>query len=174
MLHVNLGSILGSDVNAITLESTGQYTGDEIRILFTNTGSTYNLGYIGSSFQTSTSDSYLSFATRNADSVNERMRITAQGNIGINTSNPTTILSVGGLVNLSQGNLTQNTQVLGIPVFIRVGAGKTCAAHCNNFSNVDVLGNRNFTCVFALDQGQNASVSCTTTSNVRDCACIIT
>lgn len=98
-LHVNVGDIAGSDVDAMVIGSTHAGTGDERRINFTgydgDGGTAYPIGDIAGAFDSAATNGYLSFATYNAGR-NERIRIDKDGNVGIGTTAPETKLEVTG------------------------------------------------------------------------------
>ena len=100
-LHILVASEV--DDNTILLDvNTVASVGDEQRIGWT-VQDTYPLAYIGSSFESDTTDGYLAFGTRVSNSVAEKMRITSGGNVGIGTSAPISPSGYGTTLSLASG-----------------------------------------------------------------------
>ena len=115
---VGIGTIspaakLSSDVSgasslcALNLTNSGSGAGAGVGVAINFGLATTNLGAFGkievlNQTATTGSNSYMAFSTRGGDVMAERLRITAAGNVGINTSSPVANLSVrGGASNAS-------------------------------------------------------------------------
>jgi len=104
--------------------------------------STYQpMGAIGASptSNTTSADGYLSFYTRVSQSVTEKMRITAGGNVGIGTTSPAEKLQVAG------NGLFENNLFVGngsaSEYFLEIGKGRTG----NGFAYIDLIGDATYT-----------------------------
>jgi hypothetical protein len=104
-LHIMNGN---QTVNGVLLlqNPTNSATNYGFDIIATNTPEGWaNLGKIGfyRTINEANYDSYMSLFTSVNGSLNERMRITSYGNVGIGTTNPNEVLSIAGSVNAGIG-----------------------------------------------------------------------
>lgn len=97
LLNIDVGSIGSTDTVGLLLESSSAATGAETRILFSNSGTTNQMAYIGGAFQDTADDGYLAFGTApSSDTPVERVRIDKDGYLGIGSTTPSEKLAVHG------------------------------------------------------------------------------
>jgi hypothetical protein len=100
-LHIEDATVGGATTLTIKSLTPGGTLSETaaIDLLPANNGTAYSKivgGREGSYSSAGTRDSFLSFHTANDETTSEKMRITASGNVGIGTTNPTAKLHVGG------------------------------------------------------------------------------
>ena len=106
-LHIRVGAEV--DDNTILLDvGTVASVGDEQRIGWT-VQDTYPLAYIGSSFESDTTDGYLAFGTRSSNSVAEKMRIASSGDVTVSTGDLIFGTAGKGIVLGATSNTDANT-----------------------------------------------------------------
>jgi hypothetical protein len=109
VLDLHTGSV-ASTIDVLTLSAAYSAVQVEQRIKFT--GSViYNLGYIGSGFDSSGATGYLAFGTGGNGPASERMRVMNSGRVGIGNANPGYALDVAGDVNCTGVFRVGGTQV---------------------------------------------------------------
>ena len=119
LLHLKSNSLAnGTQATQLRIQNTGGFTGGGMDIGFTSTNSVASgdQARIGASRtnRAVSGDTDLWFFTQSNSAVAERMRIRDDGNVGIGTSTPTTLLSVAGLLTLKQGLSTSTVQAGGV------------------------------------------------------------
>jgi len=114
-LHVVAAGSAGTVAEALRLDNSeggfGAGAGTGLSFWYANAGTQKNLGTInGLVYAADGSRSDMSFSTRNAETVTEKMRITTVGNVGIGTTAPAAKLDVNGTIK-SNGAAVVNNNV---------------------------------------------------------------
>ena len=139
-------SVLGINTDTITISGT---TVEKV-VDFKPSNSIGNLGF---AFNTTSSDVYiysgfsngsLIFGTRIAPNNFERMRITATGNVGINTNNPSTNLEVLGGFNVTDGTTTIRAVNSGGVALFGTLTNHDLVFRTNNTERARIFANGNF------------------------------